>query len=137
MTFLTYNRRPNTIELDDIFNTFFSSSPSRAYSNHYAPSLDVRSNQDEVIVTADLPGLNKKDINIEYKDSVLTISGEKVIERDKEESYYSERRSGKFSRSFEVGDINFEQSKASYENGVLSVVLPKSEEQKPKYLSIK
>ena len=102
----------------------------------------MRSNQDEVIVTADLPGLNKKDINIEYKDSVLTISGEKVIERDKEERdkeerYYSERRSGKFSRSFEVGDINFEQSKASYENGVLSVVLPKSEEQKPKYLSIK
>ena len=137
MTTLTYCKKRNPFELEDVFDTFFSNLPSRSYEAQYAPSLDLQSTDNEVIVTADLPGLNKKDINIEYKDSILTISGEKVIEKNDDVTHYSERRSGKFSRSFEVGDINFDQSKASYDNGVLKVVLPKSEEQKAKYLPIK
>ena len=135
MTVLTYYKRRNPFELEDVFDNLFSHLPSRRYEAQYAPSLDLQSTDNEVTVTADLPGLNKKDINIEYKDSILTISGEKVIEKNDDVTHYSERRSGKFSRSFEVGDINFDQSKASYDNGVLKVVLPKSEEQKPKYLS--
>ena len=137
MTLLTYYKRRNPFELDSIFDHFFNDVSNSAHHFHYSPSLDVQSTNNEVRVTADLPGLNKKDINIEYKDSILTISGEKIIEKNNDVTHYSERHSGKFSRSFEVGDIKFDQSKASYDNGVLEVILPKSDEQKPKFLSIK
>ena len=137
MTRLAYYKQKNPFEIENFVDNFFSGFPVNTERQSFSPSLDVQENDNDVIVTADLPGLNKKDINIEYKDSVLSISGEKIVERHDETNHYSERQSGKFSRSFEVGNINFDQSKASYENGVLNITLPKSEEQKSKYIQIK
>mgnify|MGYP000069102062 CR=1 FL=1 len=139
MTFLTVNRRARNFDdlfLDNIFDNFFSPASSSYSQEGYAPSLDVQSNDDVVNIVAELPGLDKKDINIEYKDKVLTISGEKIIEREEKSQFYTERRSGKFSRSLEVGGIDFKKSNARYENGVLTVNLPKSEQEKAKYLSV-
>ena len=81
----------------------------------------------------------KNEINIEYKDGVLTVSGEKKAEKTEDEKgwHYREISYGKFSRSVNVGDVNFEKGKADYENGVLKIELPKAEEAKPHRLQIK
>ena len=95
---------------------------------------------DRYVVTIELPGTKKEDVTVEMSDRVLTIRGEKRNEREekKEHSRWVERSYGSFSRSFTlpanaVGD----RVKASFEDGVLTVHVPKSEEAKPRTISIK
>lgn len=94
-----------------------------------APAVDVAERDKVYEITAELPGMDEKDIDVKYADGVLTIKGEKKEEKEeKEKDYYlSERRFGSFQRSFRVPDgVDAGKIDASFKNGVLTVTLPKS-----------
>ncbi len=93
--------------------------------------VDIKETENGYILEADFPGMKKDDINIEYNQGYLTISGEKKTEsedKEKKENYIrKERYYEKASRSFYVGEINKDEIKAKFENGVLEVTLPKEQ----------
>ncbi|RLD15908.1 Hsp20/alpha crystallin family protein [candidate division KSB1 bacterium] len=104
------------------------------------PLMNIEETKDAYKISVELPGMEKDDIDIEVKDNVLTISGEKKEERESEEGtfYRRERRFGKFSRSINLpNDINIDDISAEYKNGVLMLTLPKTEEAKPKKITVK
>jgi HSP20 family protein len=105
-----------------------------------APSLDVYEEKDDMVVKADLPGLNKDEIEVTVTGNVVTIKGEKKKEEEvKEKDYYRRERSyGSFVRSVELPcEVKSDQIKANFKDGVLEVRMPKTEEAKKKSVSIK
>ncbi len=108
-------------------------------TGEWAPSVDIRETDDALIVEAELPGIEKKDVQIEVRDGVLSISGERRYERDvKEENVHRiERAYGRFARSFVLPtNVDADKIKAKMKNGVLEVRLPKVESAKPKAITI-
>ena len=104
------------------------------------PVVNVEETENEYLISAELPGMDKKDINISIDDNVLSISGEKKSETKSEDKNYHrfERNYGKFYRSFELPhSVDRENIDASYKNGVLNISLPKAEEAKPKQIEVK
>jgi HSP20 family protein len=105
----------------------------------WAPETDMSETEEAFLLTVDLPGLSKKDIQVSYKDHRLTISGERKQESKEEEKDYirQERYIGKFTRSFTLpGEIKEDKIKASFKDGVLSITVPKVEAKKPKTVTI-
>jgi HSP20 family protein len=103
------------------------------------PSVDIFENDNEVVIKAELPGLDAKDIDIKLENNVLTLKGERRFEKEaKEENYHRiEREYGMFSRTFSLPVVvNPEKVTAEYKDGVLKIVLPKKEEIKPKPIKI-
>lgn len=95
----------------------------------FTPQLDLKETDDKLILSAELPGLTDKDVNVEIDNDILTISGEKRSEHKEEEKgrYVSERTFGSFERSIRLApDIDREKIDAVVKNGVLTVTLPKS-----------
>lgn len=106
---------------------------------NWRPVVDIYENEDTVVVKAELPGVDKKDIKVDLKDGVLTLSGERSHEKEvKEENYYrKERTFGSFHRSFSVpAEIDPDKIKAEFKDGVLKVEIPKPEEKKPKKIAV-
>lgn len=104
------------------------------------PAIEVKEEKDHYLMTAELPGLTKDDISVEVKNGLLTISGEKKLEKsEKKEGYfYSERSYGKFSRSFRLDeDISEENVEASFKEGVLHVTLRKEKGKESKRITVK
>ena len=96
-----------------------------------APAVDIAEREKEYEITAELPGMEEKNIDVKFADGVLTIKGEKQEEKEeKKKNYYlSERRFGSFQRSFQVPEgVDADKIDASFKNGVLTVILPKSPE---------
>ncbi|MBN1465853.1 Hsp20/alpha crystallin family protein [candidate division KSB1 bacterium] len=127
--------------MDRFFNDFMSD-PIREWedSTVWSPRVDVKETKDAYEVLADLPGMEKKDINISLHDNVLTVSGEKKYEEKSEDEnrYFQERVYGNFSRSFRLPyQVDQNDVRAEYKNGVLKVVLQKSAEAKPREIEIK
>jgi HSP20 family protein len=126
---------------EDLFNTFFDeNSLITRNRDSYYPAVDVEEDDSAYHVTMELPGMEKKDINISYHDGVLRISGEKVEKKeDSNKNYhYYERRFGKFERAFRIHtDIIEDKIDASFNNGVLKVEVPKAEVAKPKQIEVK
>jgi HSP20 family protein len=105
----------------------------------WPPSVDVYETENELVIKADLPDLNEKDLDIRVENNTLTIRGERKFEQTvKEDNYLRiERNYGSFSRSFGLPNtVNTEAIKAEYKNGVLTVELPKSAESKPKQIKV-
>jgi len=105
----------------------------------WAPSVDIYETENELVIKADLPELNEKDIDICVENNMLTIRGERKFEQKvKEENYLRiERSYGSFSRSFSLPNtVNTEAIKAEYKHGVLTVELPKRAESKPKQVKV-
>jgi HSP20 family protein len=103
-------------------------------------ALDVVENKDEFIVKASIPGINPDDLDISYSDDTLTIKGEVKSDKEYKEDQYHlrERHYGSFARSISLPTkIKGDAIEASYQNGVISLRLPKSEEVKPKRIPIK
>ena len=103
------------------------------------PSVDIFENENEVVIKAELPGMNAKDIDIRLENNVLILKGERKFEKEtKEENYHRvEREYGTFSRSFALPTaVNTDKVSADYKDGVLKIVLPKKEEIKPKAIKI-
>jgi HSP20 family protein len=121
-------------EMDRMFDDFFGGSALRpAYSGWQGatPAVDIDETDKELIVTAELPGVRDKDVEVSLAGDILTIKGEKRDAREQKsgDSYYAERRFGSFSRSlrlpFELGD---EKVDAKFKDGVLTIHLPKPAE---------
>ena len=105
----------------------------------WIPSVDVVETKDAITLKADLAGMDPNDINLEMEDNVLAISGERRFQEEVEEDKYYriERRYGSFSRSIALPqDVDPEKIEAEYENGVLTVSVPKVEAVKPKRISV-
>ena len=126
-------------EMDNLFDSFigglpafsdmFGSSGGRSFP--LAPHMDVKETDKEILVEAELPGIEEKDISLSLQDGVLSIRGEKKLERDEEKENYRmmERRHGSFQRSVRVPDtVDEDKVEASFDNGVLKVRLPKRPE---------
>jgi HSP20 family protein len=104
------------------------------------PAVDLYEEKDEIVVKAELPGMDKDNIEVNLSDHSLTIKGEKKKEEEtKEENYYkSERSYGSFVRSIELPiEVQSDKVKATFKNGVLEVRLPKSEQAKAKEIKVK
>jgi HSP20 family protein len=106
----------------------------------WMPAFDVSETENEIVVKAELPGMDVKDIDIALTDGLLTIKGERKMEKeDKEENYHRiERQFGSFSRSLNLGTkVRADGIEAGYKDGILTVTLPKAEENKPKKIEVK
>jgi HSP20 family protein len=106
----------------------------------WAPSADMSENDDAYVVSVELAGAKKGDVNVEVHDGVLKIRGEKRNEREEEDEKrrYSERTYGLFSRSFRLpSDANEKAIKATFENGVLCVEIAKREDRKPRVIQVR
>jgi HSP20 family protein len=108
---------------------------------HFHPRADLVESEEDYKVLLELPGLNKDDFNISLSEGLLTVSGEKKVESGKEKDHtyrLFERYSGDFHRSFELPeDVNEKGIEADYNNGVLTVRLPRSKKAKPREIPIK
>jgi HSP20 family protein len=105
-----------------------------------APAVDLYEEKDDIVVKAELPGIDKNNIEVNITDHMLTIKGEKKKEDEiKEENYYrSERSYGSFIRTLELPkDVHTDKVKASFKDGILEVRLPKTEEAKAKEVKVK
>ncbi len=130
------------MEMDRLWNSFSEGVLRRKTDEDggWLPSLDISETKDDLVVKAELPGMDPKDIDILLSDGSLTIKGEKKQEREeKEENYhFIERSYGSFSRSVRLPkEVKHDKVNASFKNGVLKIVLPKSEEAKKKEVKIK
>jgi HSP20 family protein len=105
----------------------------------WAPAVDIYETEHELVVKADLPDVNPQDLDIHVENNILTIRGERKFENKvKEENYLRMERSyGSFSRTFSLANsVNSEAIKADYQNGVLTLSVPKREEAKPKQIKV-
>lgn len=106
----------------------------------WLPAVDVFDTKDAVVLKAELAGMNPDDIQIEVEDNVLTIKGERKFEEkvDDERYYRIERRFGSFQRSLALPQgVKADEITATYEDGILTVTVPKAEEEKPKRIEVK
>ena len=105
----------------------------------WAPAVDIYETEHELVVKVDLPDVNPQDLDIHVENNLLTIRGERKFENKvKEENYLRiERSYGSFSRTFSLANsVNSEAIKADYQNGVLTLSIPKREEAKPKQIKV-
>ena len=105
----------------------------------WTPSVDIYENENELVLSAEAPGIEDKDIEIKIENNTLSIQGERKIEKEtKEENYHRiERSYGSFYRSFTLPtNINQDNIKAEYDNGVLRISMPKKPELKPKKVKV-
>jgi HSP20 family protein len=127
--------------MDRLWDRFFSERPALdMLEKGWEPTLDITETKSDLIVKAELPGIDPKEIDISLTGDTLTIKGEKQQEKEeKEENYYRiERSYGIFSRTIKLPmSVQNDRIKASYQHGVLKITLPKSEEAKQKQIKIK
>ena len=129
--------------LQDQINRMFSEGVGHAGQESnltpWAPAVDIYETENELVVKADLPDVDPQNLDIRVESNILTIRGERKFEsKVKEDNYLRiERAYGSFSRSFSLANtVNSEAIKADYQNGVLTLSLPKREEAKPKQIKV-
>jgi HSP20 family protein len=131
--------------LQDEVNRLFSTNFSRSFGDEgisrgaWAPSVDIFENKDEIVLEAELPGMNREDFELTIENNVLTLRGERRFEKkDEADNYHRvERAYGAFTRSFTLPQtVSAENATAEYKNGVLRVVLQKREEVKARRIEI-
>jgi HSP20 family protein len=130
------NRHPHSLfDAESFFDRFFNDAflPS-LYLNTSQMRVDVKENEREYIVEADLPGIKKEEIGIDLHDNLLTISvaRNETVDEENERYIRKERKYGYMSRSFTVANVNEEAIKAQFDNGVLKVILPKLKQENTK-----
>jgi HSP20 family protein len=126
-------------QVNRIFNETVRSQGDESALTAWAPSVDIYETPNELVVKADLPEVDEKDIDIRVENNLLTIRGERKFDKSVTEDNYLriERTYGSFSRSFSLPNtVNSEAIRAEYKNGVLTVNLPKREESKPRQVKV-
>ncbi len=129
-------------EINQLFqrNLRADSDLSDSALSQWVPQIDIKEEADKFIVTADLPGVERKDIEVSMENNVLTIKGERHLERQEKEQGYSrlERFSGSFYRQFTLPDsVEGEQIQARNKNGVLAILIPKKARQTVRKIEVK
>jgi HSP20 family protein len=128
--FLTFHREMNRL-FDDVFRGFGSvgRTGSPLMEGQFGwPRLELSETDKAVTVSAELPGLSEKDVQVEIANGVLSIRGEKKAERSDQSKFFSERYYGSFERQIPLEGVEEEKAKADFKNGVLTVTVPKSEQ---------
>lgn len=126
-------------QFNRLFNESFRNQPDESALTTWAPAVDIYETPNELVVKADLPDVNEKDIDVRVENNLLTIRGERKFEKSVSEENFLrvERTYGAFSRSFSLPNtVNAEKIGAEYKNGVLTVTLPKREESKPRQVKV-
>ncbi len=127
-----FNRRAR--EIESFFDKMFDSDFPFSFLNPSDMKVDIKEYEKEYVLEAEIPGVNKEQIHIDYQQNYLTISVENREELNEERKNYirRERKFGRSSRSFYVEGIQEDKISAKYENGILTVLLPKSKDAKPR-----
>jgi HSP20 family protein len=105
----------------------------------WSPAVDIYETDNEVVLKAEVPGVNQKDIDIQVENNTLTLLGERKIDKEtvRENYHRIERSYGSFVRSFTLpGTVDQEKIRADYKDGVLKIEMPKREETKPKQIKV-
>jgi HSP20 family protein len=144
MNTITRRDQSRGLTLQDEVNRLFEDNFTRERSGHadlatWAPPVDIYETENELVVKAELPDFQDKDIDVRIANNTLTIRGERKFEKDvKEENYLRiERAYGAFMRSFSLpNSVSSENIRADYRNGVLTLHMAKREESKPKQIKI-
>ena len=127
-------------DMNRLFDGFFGGRTSNGIGNRrWIPAMDLVESADHLVLRADLPGMDEEDLEIEIKNGVLTVAGERKAEKESsDEGYYRVERSfGSFSRSLSLPEgIDADGVKASFDRGVLEVRVPKPAETKPHRVQI-
>lgn len=126
-------------DMNRLFDRFFAGRTPHGISRRWIPAMDLVETEDHLVLRGDLPGMSEDDVNIEIKDGVLTVSGERKAEHeDKGEGYHRvERAFGSFSRSLSLPQgVDPEGIEAKFDNGVLEVRIPRPAEAKPTRVQI-
>jgi HSP20 family protein len=129
--------------VDHLFNTFFGTMQSaNASESRWYPRVDLREQDQEFVLVADLPGMKQEDFQITVENNVLTLQGKRVVEHEAQNgqhgyAHYSERAYGTFSRRFMLGAaVDADTITATYTNGVLEVHIPKTAAAQPKRIAV-
>jgi HSP20 family protein len=128
-------------EIDQLFSSFF---PTRSDNGAdmenavWSPRVDLSETEDAYLLWLDLPGVSKEDVEINYQEGTLTVSGERSShKRDEKQNFVRVERSyGRFFRSFNLPKVDADRIEAGYQDGVLSIRVPKAEETKPRRITI-
>ncbi len=126
-------------QVNRLFGNVLEHSAGETNLTSWAPAVDIYETEQELVVKADLPDVDPKDLDIRVENNILTIRGERKFEKKVNEDNYLrvERAYGAFSRSFSLANsANSEAIKADYQNGVLTLTVPKREEAKPKQIKV-
>jgi HSP20 family protein len=127
-------------EIDRMFGSLQGGVLDNGDNASWLPAVDIVENDGAYVVRAELPGVNKDDVKITVLNDVLTIKGEKKNEKESKENQFTriERSYGSFQRSFTLpSSVESGKIEASFENGILTVTVPKAEEVKPKQIEVK
>ena len=145
MNLVTWDPYREMSSLQDRMNRIFGGGLARRERDEemslgaWIPPVDIVEEKDRILLTAELPGFQEKDIEIQMEGGVLTLRGERRSEAEKEGKTYHrmERSYGQFVRSFTLpNNVDRENIKANFHNGLLEIELPKSEEAKPRQIKI-
>ena len=144
MNTITRRDQSRGLTLQDEVNRLFEDNFTRERSGHadlatWAPPVDIYETENELVVKAELPDFQDKDIDVRITNNTLTIRGERKFEKDVREEHYLriERAYGSFMRSFSLPNtVSSENIRADYRNGVLTLHMAKREESKPKQIKV-
>src|SRR3984957_7528733 len=126
-------------QINRLFSDVFERPGDESNLSSWAPAVDIYETEHELVVKADLPDVDPKDLDIRVENNLLTIRGERKFEKKVNEENYLrvERAYGSFSRRFSLANtFNAEAINAGYQNGVLTLTIPKREEAKPKQIKV-
>jgi HSP20 family protein len=126
-------------QVNRLFGNALERSAEESNLTSWAPAADIYETEHELVVKADVPEVDPNDLDIRVENNILTIRGERKFEKKVNEENYLrvERAYGTFSRSFSLANtVNSEAIKADYQNGVLTLTIPKREEAKPKQIKV-
>ena len=126
-------------QINRVFGDVVGRTSEESNLTPWAPEVDIYETENELVVKADLPDVNPQDLDIRVENNILTIRGERKFDKKVNEDNYLriERSYGSFSRSFSLANsVNSEAIKADYQNGVLTLSIPKREEAKPKQIKV-
>ena len=116
----------------------FNFSDDQMTSGTWAPPVDVAEDNNHILVKVEVPGMEEKDLRVNFEDGLLTVSGERQFERKDDRNYHRiERAYGSFVRTFSLPrTVDANAIRADYKNGVLEIAIPKKDEAKPKQIQI-
>jgi HSP20 family protein len=126
-------------QINRVFNDVLGRSGEESNLTTWAPAVDIFETEHELVVKADLPDIDPKDLDIRVENNILTIRGDRKFEKkvDRDNYLRVDRAYGSFARSFSLANtVNTEAIKADYQSGVLTLSIPKREEAKPKQIKV-
>lgn len=146
MSIIRYDPFRDLRSLQDEVNRLFSTNVARFGDDEgiargaWNPTVDIYENKDQIVIEAELPGMNREDFDLSFENNIITLRGERRFEKkDESDNYHRVERSyGSFTRSFTLPQtVSGDGISAEYRNGVLRVTLPKREEIKARRIEIK